>query len=167
CSPGSGIKSAEIHRRANQVWSRASVWKRSSKPWVHTVFASGIRRHTLGCDSTCMKNVIDTNCLAVTIHSNIKWRMLDFQMNPKSGVPVHRQITRNAHQVQEFTCMKTKNVILFWLFLATTTFPALGQSAGTKLWEFAASPRTFVDPMTGEIQQLPAYIFSSPAVGAD
>ncbi len=63
--------------------------------------------------------------------------------------------------------MKTKNVILFWLFLATTTFPALGQSAGAKLWEFAASPRVFVDPLTGAIQELPAYIFSSPAVGAD
>ena len=63
--------------------------------------------------------------------------------------------------------MKTKNVILFWLFLATTTVPAMGQSAGTKLWEFAASPRLSVDPMTGETRPLPAYIFSSPAVGAE
>src|SRR6266446_7861169 len=69
--------------------------------------------------------------------------MPHFQINPHSGVPVyrHRQITRAAHQVQEFTGMKTKEVILFSLFLATTTFPALRQSAGTKLWEFTASPR--------------------------
>src|SRR5439155_3681437 len=63
--------------------------------------------------------------------------------------------------------MKTKGVMISFCFLMTITITALGKSAGTKLWEFAASPRTFVDPMTGEIQQLPAYIFSSPAVGAD
>ena len=63
--------------------------------------------------------------------------------------------------------MKTKEVIISCLSLMTTTILTLGQSAGTKLWEFSASPRIFVDPMTGETQQLPAYIFSSPAVGAD
>src|SRR5439155_2771420 len=63
--------------------------------------------------------------------------------------------------------MKTKGVMISFCFLMTITITALGQSAGTKLWEFAAYPRVFVDPMTGEIQQLPAYIFSSPAVGAD
>src|SRR5262245_15290579 len=63
--------------------------------------------------------------------------------------------------------MKTKAVILSFCFLMTITIPALGQSAGTPLWEFSASPRVFVDPTTGAIQELPAYIFSSPAVGAD
>src|SRR5438093_3959750 len=63
--------------------------------------------------------------------------------------------------------MKTKYAIISCFLLMTTTIPASGQSAGTKLWEFTASPRLFVDPMTGENQQLPAYIFSSPAVGGD
>jgi len=63
--------------------------------------------------------------------------------------------------------MKTKDIIIYCCFLMTTTISGSGQSAGTKLWEFTSSPRTFVDPMTGEIQRLPAYIFSSPAVGAD
>src|SRR5882762_2440459 len=39
------------------------------------------------------------------------------------------------------------------------------QPAGTKLWEFTASPRIVVDPLTGETRELSAYIFSSPAVG--
>ncbi|TMQ00154.1 MAG: PQQ-like beta-propeller repeat protein [Verrucomicrobia bacterium] len=63
--------------------------------------------------------------------------------------------------------MKTKEVIISCLSLMTTTILTLGQSAGTRLWDFTASPRIFVDPLTGETQQLPAYTFSSPAVGAD
>jgi outer membrane protein assembly factor BamB len=63
--------------------------------------------------------------------------------------------------------MKTKGLIIAFYFLFNITIPGWGQSAGTVLWEFTAAPRLLVDPITGATQQLPAYIFSSPAVGAD
>jgi len=63
--------------------------------------------------------------------------------------------------------MKTnllRNLVLAGFSGALT---ACGQSAGSKLWEFTASPRIEIDPVTGQSRELPAYIFSSPAVGAD
>src|SRR5439155_19287348 len=63
--------------------------------------------------------------------------------------------------------MKTEHAILVGLLLSSTAIPAFGQTAGTKLWEFTAAPRVVVDPSTGGIQELPAYIFCSPAVGDD
>jgi outer membrane protein assembly factor BamB len=63
--------------------------------------------------------------------------------------------------------MKTKDAVISCFFFMTTTMQALGQSAGTKLWEFTAAPRVFVDPLTGETHPLQAYIFASPAVSAD
>jgi outer membrane protein assembly factor BamB len=63
--------------------------------------------------------------------------------------------------------MRTKEAVITGLILFAEAVLALGQSAGTKLWEFTASPRIEVDPFTGETLTLPAYIFSSPAIGRD
>jgi outer membrane protein assembly factor BamB len=71
------------------------------------------------------------------------------------------------NQEQECAAMKTKSVMIPFFFLMTITISAWGQSAGTKLWEFTASPRSYVDPLTGQTHQLASYIFSSPAVGVD
>jgi outer membrane protein assembly factor BamB len=63
--------------------------------------------------------------------------------------------------------MKIKKALMIGICLLTPLSCLMAQSAGTKLWEFTAAPIVFVDPITGEILQRPAYIFSSPALGSD
>ena len=47
------------------------------------------------------------------------------------------------------------------------SLPVNAQPPGSKLWDFQAEPRVIVDPWTGGTILLPAYIFSSPAIGGD
>src|SRR5947207_10117445 len=54
-------------------------------------------RSAIGCTASqpAVEKTIDSDCLAVTIQSNIKssnGEMLHFQINPHSGVPVYRQM---------------------------------------------------------------------------
>ena len=63
--------------------------------------------------------------------------------------------------------MKIEKAIILGICLMTPLSAIAGSAPGTKLWEFAASPRIAVDPLTGKTEELPPYIFSSPAIAPD
>src|SRR5438093_5250152 len=63
--------------------------------------------------------------------------------------------------------MKNWTGLLTSLAFLISADGTLGQDPERELWEFTSSPRIMIDPITGETRESPAYIFSSPAVGAD